>query len=456
MPAATIPPSNIDSFGRDNTAGATWAHTLSFTPGDGRLLVLAASVNRVPAPTKTISSITQAGVTWTNINRRADGGSGNYALELWYSWQVSGASPDLTINWSSATGTRGACIVAEYEAIDTSSDPYQRQEGVSATSSSISATNSDVAADTIGDLIVSFVATSASATTVSITGGDFTPEHNQQGVGSSGTRLYLSDKIAESIAKEGYTATVSPSDIWIVTSAAFTQSPLTPTETESAGEPTEVESESTEWLLPELSSAASVNSNSDYCSIGKENVIGRFRESPIFMGILETVCERANELDGVLWDIYRARDVDLATGSALDQLGKLVGEERNGSVDDVYRLRVKTRIRANLSRGRRDDIKEIAAAVFSDADSIAYQDVYPAYFELTASGTSADLDAAASMIEAAAAAGVGGLVIASSGAASETFRFASGDTFETDAARGMGDESFETGGGVLADARRFT
>lgn len=454
MPAS-IPPSNVDSFGRDNTAGATWEHTLAFTPGNGRLLVLAVSVNLIPQPTKQIDSITQSGVTWTKIHRRLHG-SVNYGLEIWYSWQVSGASADLTINWSSATGTRGACIVAEYEAIDTSSDPFQRFAGASATSTSISSANSDVAADTIGDLLVSFVALASSATTLSITGGDYTAEHNQQGVGASGTRLYLSDKIAESIVAEGYTATVSPSDVWLVTSAAFTQSPLTPTESESTGEPTEVESESAEWPLPEISSAASVNSNSDYCAIAKEHIIGRFREAPIFLGILEAVCERANELDGVLWDIYRARDVDLATDVSLDQLGALVGEERNGSVDDVYRVRVKTRIRANLSRGLRDDIKEIAAAVFSDADSIDYQDVYPAYFEVTASGTAADLDAAAAMIEAATAAGVGGLVIASSGSAAETFRFASGDTFETDATSGMGDESFDTGGGVLADARRFT
>jgi len=66
------------------------------------------------------------------------------------------------------------------------------------------------------------------------------------------------------------------------------------------------------------------------------------------------------ELEDVFWDIYESRLLDNATGARLDILGKLVGApRRNIADDDLYRLVIKTRIRANRSSGTRPDLRAV-------------------------------------------------------------------------------------------------
>ena len=61
-------------------------------------------------------------------------------------------------------------------------------------------------------------------------------------------------------------------------------------------------------------------------------------------------------LEDAAWQLYTLRSVDTAEGWVLDVLGKLVGERRQGSPDADYRIRVRARIRANLSDGTIEDV----------------------------------------------------------------------------------------------------
>lgn len=67
-----------------------------------------------------------------------------------------------------------------------------------------------------------------------------------------------------------------------------------------------------------------------------------------------------DDLKSTLNTIDEWRDVDNARGLHLDKLGvEIVQEYRNGQTDEQYRLRIKTKIIANLSRGDIESINTV-------------------------------------------------------------------------------------------------
>lgn len=103
------------------TAGAsTIAITLSSSPVNGdAIFAVIASASGV---TNRVSSITQTGATWTRQVQTSDGalGAGTCEVEKWAAFNVSGAGTSITITFA-ATGFFAAAVVAEYNAIATSS-----------------------------------------------------------------------------------------------------------------------------------------------------------------------------------------------------------------------------------------------------------------------------------------------------------------------------------------------
>lgn len=72
-------------------------------------------------------------------------------------------------------------------------------------------------------------------------------------------------------------------------------------------------------------------------------------------------------------DLYQAMLVaflvDSAIGVQLDMIGKLVGQGRNGMVDDDYRRYIKARITVNKSDGLIEELITIAKLVVNDEDA---------------------------------------------------------------------------------------
>jgi len=73
-----------------------------------------------------------------------------------------------------------------------------------------------------------------------------------------------------------------------------------------------------------------------------------------------------DKLNQVFLQIELYRQIDKATGITLDNIGKNVLEERGGMDDIMYRLFLKTKIKANLSGGQIETINEILGVLIGE------------------------------------------------------------------------------------------
>jgi len=98
---------------------------------------------------------------------------------------------------------------------------------------------------------------------------------------------------------------------------------------------------------------------------------------------LDPVSAQVQEAEDALWAVWSGRGVGTATGHTLDLLGRIVGEDRQGESDALYRIRIRARIQANLSDGTWDDIHRVAAILLDTQwplATVSGADLYPAGF----------------------------------------------------------------------------
>lgn len=105
----------------------------------------------------------------------------------------------------------------------------------------------------------------------------------------------------------------------------------------------------------------------------KALLISQFRGRPVIEGLLSSWVGPLQELENVLWDIIDKRILDDAVDAQLDTLGKLVGEKRAGRDNDRYRASIRVRIRVNRSKGRAEDILQVARLLDASATYLEYR-----------------------------------------------------------------------------------
>lgn len=131
----------------------------------------------------------------------------------------------------------------------------------------------------------------------------------------------------------------------------------------------------------------------DHITTHAEDALDRlaeqYRGKPKIKSLLDSLCEQVQSTEDALWQLLTETTVDTAVGDALDVLGKIVGERRDGAADADYRIRVRARIRANLSNGTVEDVLAVLRALLGSsagAATISWVDRYPAMFEARISG----------------------------------------------------------------------
>lgn len=116
----------------------------------------------------------------------------------------------------------------------------------------------------------------------------------------------------------------------------------------------------------------------------------QYRNKVAFAAVIEAHDIQFQEIENMLWDLYTLRTVDTAEGTQLDTLGKIVGELRGGVSDQLYRLRVRARIRANLSNGTIENIYVVIRALIGAAAlpgvTFTWTQSFPAGFILAIGG----------------------------------------------------------------------
>ena len=156
----------------------------------------------------------------------------------------------------------------------------------------------------------------------------------------------------------------------------------------------------------------------------------QFKGQPNIAAILTAILNRVQEVEDELWvdlwgwvlefvDPDDPTNVFNASGNQLDDLGAIVGEARNGRIDSDYIPAIKLRIRINRSKGRAEDMVQVANLISNLATYVEY---FPLAWEISLYdvGNAGELIRLFAQAKAASSYGV---LLASTWAEANVFKF---------------------------------
>lgn len=111
----------------------------------------------------------------------------------------------------------------------------------------------------------------------------------------------------------------------------------------------------------------------------------QLRGKPRVEALLGAVLRQVQELEDAVGALLRARDLSTASGASLDQLGRLVGEQRNGRSDDLFRRAVQLRVERNCSRGEPDRLIRVVRAL-TGSTTVTYEEPSPGVVRVSFDG----------------------------------------------------------------------
>lgn len=189
----------------------------------------------------------------------------------------------------------------------------------------------------------------------------------------------------------------------------------------------------------------------DHAESGVSLLLQEYKDRPRIDALIRSVLNRVQEVEDATWDVLMSRVVDTATGAQLDIIGRIVRQPRISTDDETYRARIKTKIRANRSGARPDDIIEVALLASGiPPEKLTYTELAPLTFIVETFAPVIDYEVAkttAELIRFSKPPGVRGSYHYSTLEESETFAFSTTDEEEDDPARGFGGDDPDSGPG---------
>ncbi len=173
----------------------------------------------------------------------------------------------------------------------------------------------------------------------------------------------------------------------------------------------------------------------------------QFKNKPALAALLGVFDYQVQLLENAFYDVMIFRRLSEAEGEQLDVIGRIVGQDREASDDDEYRLRLAARIRANLSTGSAESIYAVFHILLPDSQ-LALTPLYPAAFDFEIVDV---IDPTLQplylrFLQDTKAAGVGAQLITSEFAMDMMFTFDDADDPEPDVDLGYSDTDQLTGG----------
>jgi hypothetical protein len=106
-------------------------------------------------------------------------------------------------------------------------------------------------------------------------------------------------------------------------------------------------------------------------------LVEQFKEKTNFVNFVKSLSQEAQTLENVFKDLYLDRSIDSGIGEQLDNLGEILGLNRNGQTDDVYRINLKFQAVLNASKGE-PEILISALKIFTDSTIVYFYELFPA------------------------------------------------------------------------------
>ncbi len=130
----------------------------------------------------------------------------------------------------------------------------------------------------------------------------------------------------------------------------------------------------------------SLTQRTDHVTLGQGRLL-EVLQRPNMKALLGVYLTQIQELENVLFGVFVDFVIDDATGEQLDLIGRIVGQSRNGRVDDVYRTWLKARILVNRSSGTLPELIAIVRLlVGTEASGFHVLPVYPKAIVVTIDG----------------------------------------------------------------------
>ena len=171
-----------------------------------------------------------------------------------------------------------------------------------------------------------------------------------------------------------------------------------------------------------------------------------FRVGTSVPALVRVMTRPIQDLEDAAWQVRLARSIDGGSGAQLDVIGRIVGQQREGRTDDIYRLWLRARVLLNRGSGTGDDILGIFAAVMQGSTTLQLEEQYPAGLVLRI-GSAAVIDpaAASEILQLAKMAGVRAILESATTIDTTSFAF-------DDNGAGFGDDTTPSAGGTFASA----
>lgn len=105
----------------------------------------------------------------------------------------------------------------------------------------------------------------------------------------------------------------------------------------------------------------------DHVTEALDRLPSQFRDKPGWIKTITVLCAPVQRIENAIRQLLTLRSIGTARGAQLDLIGRIVREPRQGEPDDeVYRRRLRARIRQKLSRGRVEDLIAVSVLLLND------------------------------------------------------------------------------------------
>lgn len=188
----------------------------------------------------------------------------------------------------------------------------------------------------------------------------------------------------------------------------------------------------------------------DHVEQGLELLLEQFKGKPRIAAWLKSYLRQCQLLEDATYDVIIKRLIDNAEGDQLDVIGRIVGEERLGRTDAIFKLFISARIRINRSKGAIQDLIDVLSIVSETAYRL--DELFPASIHIEF-GAVPETDPVLlfGMMHDTKAGGIGLRMTAPTTTADKVFIFSNaGDADVAD--NGFGDANNPDTFGLLSDA----
>lgn len=191
----------------------------------------------------------------------------------------------------------------------------------------------------------------------------------------------------------------------------------------------------------------------DFAARARARLLAQYAELPKFSTLVGELSANVQQLEAALFDLIDQTAIGTATGVFLEQLGEIVGEDRGGAIDALYRRYIRARVRANRSSGTFEDVIEVVTEWYGGAfPDLILTELGRASFHVDLNSPDVNDDPAlrlARILPGTRSAAIGAQLLWQPVASNKVFTFATGSGLEADSDAGFGDSSVPATGGQL-------